>query len=86
MKKIVLFLVVLGISVSCQKEEAILHQQEVKFSLTISAAGSGSGRINTAEPKSVLVTITEAQGNTIADREKIALYTFGEATYLRLLP
>jgi hypothetical protein len=73
-----LLLISLATLMSCQKEEAIVHQQEVKFSLAIPATDNSSGRTNIVEPKSVLVTITDAAGNTIADREKIALYTFGD--------
>ncbi|NOT74400.1 MAG: hypothetical protein HOP08_05680 [Cyclobacteriaceae bacterium] len=63
----------------CKTEERLLTEQEIRFSMQAPASkGTSGGRTSTAEPKSVLVTIKDSQGNVVFDRKELALYKFGD--------
>lgn len=66
---------------SCKQEEKILIEREITFSIANPAQeGNSGGRTATIlEPKSVLVTIKDIDGTTVADRRELTLYKFGES-------
>jgi hypothetical protein len=66
---------------SCKNDEKVLVEQTVRFSISASAAPTGGRTTTTNELQSVIVTITDAQGNVVTDRKKLQLHKFGE-TYL----
>lgn len=86
MKRLILLLpLALLWLLSCQQEEKILVEKEVTFSIANpTQTGNNGGRLAaTAEPKSVIVTIKDSNGTTVADRKELTLYKFGE-TFLSL--
>lgn len=69
---------------SCEPEEEIRQEREIKFLVSKPAGdGTGSGRVASAEPTALLVTVKDASGTTTVDRRILELYKFGD-TFLSL--
>lgn len=66
---------------SCTPDEKIVAEKEVTFSISgiSQKEANGGGRTKSnADPKSVLVTIKDNSGTTVADRKELTLYKFGD--------
>jgi hypothetical protein len=62
---------------SCQPDEKLLADKEIKFSFTNQTT---SGRTSLADNvKGLIITITDNTGNTVVDRKELALYKFGDS-------
>lgn len=66
------------ISTSCHQDEvdsSVVGQAEISFS--ISEALNSGGRVNAANPRTILVTIADQHGNFQYQHEKVELFKFG---------
>jgi hypothetical protein len=81
MKKFLLLsLLILLLLSSCDNEEKTIVEKGIKFSFSTTAMeDSSGGRIeDLPEPATLMVTIKDGSGTTIADRKDLTLYKFGE--------
>lgn len=80
MKKIFCHLLVFSfLLVSCDSEERLTTEKEIKFSFSheIQENSTGSKTNSQLVPFYVLVTIKNAQGSIVAERKELTLYKFG---------
>ena len=83
MKKIFLILSIISLAViSCEKEEKLLSQKQIKFALP-SVADEFTRISENGDPAFLLVTLKDAAGVVVEDRKELELYSFGNA-YLSL--
>lgn len=81
MKKLLSYLFVISFfMISCEQEEKIATEKEIKFTFSQPTQTNSSNiRTNSQpDPVHVLVTIKTADGRTVADRKELTLYKFGE--------
>jgi hypothetical protein len=81
MKKLFLLLPFIAfLSTSCDNEEKIEVEKEIKFSFSAPTTNGASGGRTTAlpEPTRLLVTINDGAGTTVADRRELTVYKFGD--------
>lgn len=84
MKKPILIAIVTALwMLSCSSDEHIAFQQKVEFELSVPGSkGSSPGRVNSLpDPTALMVSIKDADGQLVLDRQVIQLNKFGE-TYL----
>jgi hypothetical protein len=81
MKRLIYALLPLAVFwlISCQREDKLLTQQKIQFSISNTTAAGKAGRVAAAEdPQQVLVTIKDGDGNTVAEQQSLTLYKFGD--------
>lgn len=86
MKKLLLFVSCISYCMlSCDKEDKVIVEKEIKFSISVPTTESITGGRTTAlpEPTTLRVTIKDEEGTTVANRKELTLYKFGE-TFLSL--
>lgn len=67
------------LSMSCQHEDTITGDLSVRFSLQPVSANKSGGRVaGNVSPVTVIVTILDKAGNTVAERTSLRLYRFGD--------
>lgn len=71
-------------TVSCSREDGLIKEKEVQFTISNASNGNADGRISSvAEPKSVIVTLKNHDGTIVVDRKALELHKFGD-NYLSL--
>jgi|GEM_PF-3246292 len=78
-KKITLFYLFLVLLSGCHREESLVQEQPVRFSMrAVSATHAGGRMAAITTPASVIVTILDNDGKTVAEQTSLKMFKFGE--------